>query len=222
MGQFFVILLLVVGYFVAVSVAVSRSDNKRALSKIALGVLLVYSCVLGMLVAVGQYLGEVGLLLYLLALLFTVFYSAWGLYHFVKRRPQLQLGALAVLASYLLALLYITTFMRSAGSNHQIQMEVFNWLREDAVEDLQHIFLNVAMFVPVGFLSTYLTEESHGKLLPGLSLGIVLSTLIETGQLLFHSGTCDIDDILANSLGALLGALLAAAQLWLKRPRKAR
>lgn len=211
MGYFFITLIIVVGYFICVSVAVSMADNKRALSKIAMIVLVAYGCVVGMIAAIGQYLGELGLLLFLLAALYSIFFLAWMIYRIVKTQPRLNIGVLAAFISYIVAVLYLTTFMRDSGSNSQIQMEVLNWAKENGIEDFNHILLNVAMFVPIGVLFPLLSEESRGKVLGGASFGILLSTLIETGQLLLHSGTCDIDDILSNSLGALFGAVISAA-----------
>lgn len=217
MEAFFIILVIIVGYFALVSFVMSQADNKRALSKIALIVLLVYGCVIGMIAAIGQYLGETGLLLYVLALIYSIFFLLWKIYCLYKERPRIQTGILVIFISYLLAVLYITTFMRHAGSNHQVQMEVMNWLREDSVESFEHIFLNMAMFVPIGVIFPFITDSFHKKMVSGVSFGILFSTAIETGQLFLHSGTCDIDDILSNSLGALIGTCLAVTGMWIKQ-----
>lgn len=220
MGSFLMLLLIVAGYFVFVSITISRADNKGDLSKIALIVLLIYACVVGMIVAVGQYLGEIGLLLYVFALLYSIFFFLWKIYSLLRERPRFQTGVLVIFISYLFAVLYITTFMREAGSNNQIQMEVMNWLKEESVESFEHIFLNVAMFVPIGVIFPFMTERYNRKLISSASFGILFSTIIETGQLFLHSGTCDIDDILSNSLGALIGTAIAAAGIRMKQKIK--
>ncbi len=217
MESFLIILLIVAGYFVSVVAAMTHTDNKRVLSKIALVVLLIYGCVIGILVTVGQYLGEIGLLFYGLALFYSVAFILWKVYWLLRVRPKIQISTLVILISYVFAVLYVTTFMREAGSNHRIQMEVMNWLREDGMESFDHIFLNMAMFVPLGVLFPFITGKYRGQMLSSVSFGILFSTAIETGQLFLHSGTCDIDDILSNSLGALVGTAIAAVGLWLKR-----
>lgn len=222
MEYFLLILLIAIGYFALVCVAISRADNKRALPNIALGVLLVYGCVIGILAAVGKNLGEAGLLLYAIAAIYSLFFLAWKIYDFFKARPRIHLSALAILVSYLLAVLYVTTFVRERGSNSQIQMEIMNWLKEDGIESFDHTLLNVAMFVPVGALCPFLAERKHKKIFLSWSFGIMLSTAIETGQLLLRSGTCDIDDILSNSLGALIGAVIVTAAMRLKQKREER
>ena len=42
----------------------------------------------------------------------------------------------------------------------------------------------------------------------GFVLGLVLSVAIETVQLTAKLGTCDLDDIISNALGAAVGVLL--------------
>lgn len=216
MEFFLIILLIAAGYFMLVCMAMSRADNKRALPVIALSVLLVYGCVMGILVTFGKNLGETGLLLYAIAILYSVFCLVWKIYDFFTVRPRIRGSALAIFISYLFAVLYVTTFMREGGSNSQIQMEILNWLKEDGVESFDHALLNVAMFVPIGVLYPLLTGRRTKGILPSVSFGILFSTAIETGQLLLRSGTCDIDDLLSNSLGALIGAVIASAAMGMK------
>ena len=220
MSLILIMLLVVVGYFVFVCLAMSHADDKKGISGIALSVLLIYGCIVGMLAAVGQYLGEVGLLLYMFASIYSILFLAKGIYGLFKAKPRIQAGVLVIFLSYLLAVLYITTFMRETGSNDRVQMEVLNWLKEEGVESFDHIFLNVAMFVPVGVIFPFITDRSNKKMLSSVSFGLLFSTAIETGQLLLHYGTCDIDDILSNSLGALIGAAIAAVGIRMKRKLK--
>ena len=69
---------------------------------------------------------------------------------------------------------------------------------------LRHIVLNVALFAPLGALLPMM----HCRLrswVYALLCGAALSTMIETTQLLAAAGQCDVNDIIANTLGALLG-----------------
>lgn len=176
----------------------------------AISVLIIYLCVIGMIAAVGKYLGELGLVLYAAAIVYSCFYAVWTIYSFFRQKQKLRMGELFTLLAYLLAVLYVTIFMRTEGTNTKVQMEVLNWLLsagKEGTEDFQHILLNVAMFVPVGALAAMVTDGVRGKVLNGVSFGLFFSTAIETGQLILRSGTCDIDDILANTFGALVGAV---------------
>lgn len=61
------------------------------------------------------------------------------------------------------------------------------------------IAMNILLFVPFGFLV-------GGK--KGIAFGFLFSLGIETAQYYFRLGFCEMDDILNNTLGALLGVTL--------------
>ena len=123
-----------------------------------------------------------------------------------------------LLAGYLFAVLYVTVFMREGGSGGRIQMEVFHWLTVGSSDALRHAMLNIALFLPVGFLGVFVFVSEHGAVVTSVSFGLLCSVLIETTQLLFRYGLCDIDDILTNFAGAAIGAGLAAI---IKRKQRA-
>jgi glycopeptide antibiotics resistance protein len=65
---------------------------------------------------------------------------------------------------------------------------------------------NVAMFVPIGFLLVTALRDSVRRAVVG---GLLLSATIECCQ--YRIGrAADVDDVLLNTAGALLGALVAA------------
>jgi glycopeptide antibiotics resistance protein len=76
----------------------------------------------------------------------------------------------------------------------------------DLFRSTTQYLLNVLMFIPVGVLLPLLWEQYQGW--KGvLKFGCFLTVFIETVQI-FTFRTTDIDDILTNLLGALLGYLL--------------
>ena len=77
---------------------------------------------------------------------------------------------------------------------------------------------NVAMFVPLGLLVGVLFGRHHWGWAVGV--GFAASSAIEVGQFVLLPGRYGtIDDVIANTLGALVGALLAGAFLrWQTRP----
>lgn len=218
MNLFLILLLVIVGYFILLGIVIGRADNKRAISSLAVTVLVIYLCVIGLLSALGEYLGEAGLILYAAAIIFSCFYLFCLMGCLVREKPQFNKGELATFLAYVLAVLYVTIFIRTEGTNSKVQMEVLNWMTESAQEDaenFQHIFLNIIMFIPVGILAPLVTNRAGNKFFSGMFSGLLLSTIIETGQLILQNGTCDIDDILANTLGAGIGSALIVA--WRKK-----
>lgn len=216
MGEFFVILLIVVGYFLFFSWILSHSDKRWSVSAMLFVALLVYGSVVCMCIAIGQYLGEMGLMLYGVAIVYSCLYGCWKIYTIFRERLKIKLSVLLMLIAYVVAVFYITIFMREEGSNNHVQMEVMHWAYSDDRGAFQHVAQNIAMFVPVGFLCALLPrEDCQKRLVPGASFGLLLSVLIETSQLIFQFGSCDIDDILANFIGAAFGA--GAVFIWEKR-----
>lgn len=71
---------------------------------------------------------------------------------------------------------------------------------------LPQILLNILVFIPLGaLLSLSFRKTKWWKL---LLLGCCISIIIEFLQLLFQKGFCEIDDVLHNAVGCLIGILL--------------
>ena len=67
---------------------------------------------------------------------------------------------------------------------------------------LENILGNVVLFIPLGILLPTLFHQSYGK---ALCYGIGTSLLLETLQYLLAMGASDIDDVLLNTMGVLIG-----------------
>lgn len=70
-----------------------------------------------------------------------------------------------------------------------------------------NIFGNVIAFMPYGFLLPIL-NRTYRKFYVIVILSLLFSLVIETSQLLLKVGVFDVDDILMNSLGGILGYLV--------------
>lgn len=77
------------------------------------------------------------------------------------------------------------------------------------LHEVINIIGNILMFAPVGFLAVLLWRQRH-PILAGTVSTAAFSVLIELVQLFSARGT-DIDDVILNTVGGLIGALLALA-----------
>lgn len=72
---------------------------------------------------------------------------------------------------------------------------------------------NIALFMPLG-AAIYVAGRNRVRIRWGLGgtmlLGLVISLCIESAQYIFALGFSDIDDLLYNTVGAVLGAALMA------------
>jgi len=69
---------------------------------------------------------------------------------------------------------------------------------------MENLLGNIFAFIPLGFLLPLLFKVCNRFIVTFL-LSLSASLLIEIAQLLFYLGSCDIDDLILNVLGSLLG-----------------
>lgn len=70
----------------------------------------------------------------------------------------------------------------------------------------KNLFGNIVLFMPIGLFLPLLNKKySRGLVLTAAS--IMLITIVEMTQMLTRVGSFDIDDIILNTFGALLGLL---------------
>lgn len=65
--------------------------------------------------------------------------------------------------------------------------------------------LNIIMFIPMGSLIPIVFKKKYWKTINILMVGILTSLFIEVVQLMFVGRAADIDDILSNTIGCLIG-----------------
>ncbi len=69
-----------------------------------------------------------------------------------------------------------------------------------------NIFGNIGLIIPVSFLLPFAFPKEKSKFILPLLSGVFLSLTAEFLQLYFMCGAFDVDDLILNSLGALIGA----------------
>jgi len=80
---------------------------------------------------------------------------------------------------------------------HQLGMQAFTL----------NIIGNVVAFVPFGLFVPIISRGLR-KTWKIIMLGALLSAVIEVVQLMTRVGTCDIDDVILNTIGAIVGYLI--------------
>lgn len=68
-----------------------------------------------------------------------------------------------------------------------------------------NLLANLLMFVPMGMALPVLFEEKFNKLWKVVAFVILLVIVIEVVQFLTFSGSADIDDLILNTVGAIVG-----------------
>lgn len=122
--------------------------------------------------------------------------------------PQKYRNALPhiLLFEYIVLFMCFAVFFRSYNENYSIQRHVF-WSYIHNTKDLsKDNYINIAVFIPVGVLTSIISRRY--AVVKALLLGLLISETIECCQIIFQRGTFDVDDILNNTFGALLGSIV--------------
>ena len=144
----------------------------------------------------------------------------WLIRYFVPRWRWIAGGTLTVLVPVILR----TTLRRSGSGVSQHRLQLFQSYREAAltgkVEIYRSNFMNVALFFPAGLLIAALLPRRWPRWVRSLVTVLTLamaSIAIEYLQYSYNLGKCEADDVMHNTLGALLGSLCGVVEFQ-KRP----
>lgn len=133
----------------------------------------------------------------------TLFLWGFGRRKGREEKPKLPV---VVFGFYLSMMLIITFLSRESGSRKGIDLTLFStW----GINDRNNAFVieNILLFVPYGFLGC-LAFRRLRRFWRCVGVGAATSLCIETLQLVTGRGFFQIDDILTNTAGAVIGFLL--------------
>ena len=209
-------ILLLCGYIFLFQLVARKTENKNSVPVIAIVLLLIYLMIVVPVILIIRSMGSTEMMLIAVLLLFAcaaLFFALYGLAHNFR---QVNKGMLALFLAYMLAVGYITMFSRDQvrgnsskmGGIYLFRFEMIEEaIRQRSLQPLNHMLLNVAMFVPFGFLLPLICPEKLSRWSYALMMGLMFTTLIEFTQMMLRLGQADLTDIVTNVLGALIGYL---------------
>ena len=116
---------------------------------------------------------------------------------------------LIVFSIYILVLLYITIFRfdffyEERQLNLTLFVNLITIYRNEGVGRFVWLLVgNIAWFVPFGFLLPILSTRKN--LFAVVAGGFLLSLFIESIQFIFYKGVAELDDLILNVLGVVIG-----------------
>lgn len=137
-----------------------------------------------------------------------------------KEANKLKILEILLFIIYLILLVYFLFFAESMGrtiSNREYSynlvpfkeikrfIKYYKELGMTAV--LTNIVGNIVCFIPFGGMLPILSTKIRKLVLVGL-ISFELSIVIEVAQLIFKVGSFDVDDLLLNTLGGMVGFLI--------------
>lgn len=114
---------------------------------------------------------------------------------------------------FLYLVFWMAVLRRSPGnSERKLLLELFQSIRLRFIqpEQVRLIMLNILVFLPVGLtFSATLPERLHKAARMGLTVAVcmLVSVLIEALQYHYALGTTELDDVIYNTFGGVLGTL---------------
>lgn len=117
-----------------------------------------------------------------------------------------RLTMMAVFTIYIAGVLHFTgagTLYDGLMYQLELRLDQINFIPFSHDIDIAAYLLNILLFIPLGILAPVIWQKMN-KLPNILGTGLVFTTLIEVSQLANNRRT-DIDDVLLNVLGAVLG-----------------
>lgn len=156
------------------------------------------------LLAVFRYL-PYGLIVGIFAALLL---GAWSERKKRKGKETFSVAAATCFLMYAAIILCITFLSRESGSGQKIDMQLFStWGIND--RNNAYVVENILLFIPFGFISPCAFKVFR-KLHVCAAAGFFTSLAIELLQLLTQRGFFQIDDIITNTLGMLIGYIVFA------------
>ena len=139
-----------------------------------------------------------------------------------ETKKRIRIAGLILFICYLLGLTYFLFFAESYGINLMDSEYTYNlvpfleikrfWQNRSLLGNFA-VFINIAgnvlAFVPFGFFLPILNRFSKGLFRMTL-FTFEFSLLVETIQLVSRVGSFDVDDLILNTLGGILGYLFFA------------
>lgn len=124
---------------------------------------------------------------------------------------KLQRNAAIILSLYVVILLYFTVIGRYSHEEYENRIYFYYSYRRliehyDS-QSMKQILMNIAMLVPVGFMLP-MASNRKGRYLNAIGVSSLLIIVIEFLQMLTKTGSCEVDDIINNFIGAALGMLI--------------
>ena len=122
-------------------------------------------------------------------------------------KTGLRYSAILLLVEYVFLIFCSTVIFRATGEISKYDFHPF-WsykaIQEGRIELLPENIMNVIVFIPVGMILGSLLKVK-GSWLIALLIGCSISVTIESLQFFFMRGFSEVDDVMHNTVGCLIG-----------------
>lgn len=139
----------------------------------------------------------IGIFLIVCAIIVTLYHYSIDGFKFLREASWCFLGG------YLSLLFCSTVLFRDQAEEMRYSLQPFLTYVCLYNRRIAEIILNILMFIPIGFFSGIAIKKMNT--IKVIGMGCMLSSCIEILQLLTKRGVCNIDDVIHNTLGCVIG-----------------
>lgn len=137
-------------------------------------------------------------------------YLLWTLLMIIPNKIFRRIAAVTGSVAAVLVILSFTVWGRKTGSGSgEVSLEPFITFvyAKQQPEYYRTMFMNFFLFLPLGLaLPHVFPDRLKGRAALTFAAGLALSVGVELCQYVCRFGRCEIDDVLMNALGVLVGA----------------
>lgn len=159
------------------------------------------------------------LLLFLLG--YYIFYKKIG-----KGKKRIQKDRLVVIGlflCYLTLVVGVTMLNRVGGHTSNLNLQLFSSYKEAwnsfSEVEWRNIILNILLFVPMGIVLPVVFKRINSFWRVSLT-GLAIAVCIELVQFIKKIGITELDDVVNNTLGTMIGYGLFALAVWVVRKKQ--
>ena len=152
---------------------------------------------------VFQYI-PIGIISGILFFLFTLIVK--GILKLLKYDNNISVSrciAMSLFITYLVIFLEIVFLSREPGTRTGVDLQLFETWGTDA-QAHAYVLENILLFIPFGFLVPFVFSKCRNGI-GTFCLGMLLSIGCEYIQFITQRGHCQLDDVVMNTLGTVLG-----------------
>lgn len=163
--------------------------------------------------------------LYKVCLVMVLLLVLWAYYRAYLPKKLFTAMNLCLLVTSVFAVLYLTVFSRKVGT-YDVVLVPLSALSEAKKEPERYrsMLMNVFLFFPLGMACANAFSDKmkmRRRVILAVVIGFALSTAVEYIQYRFSLGMAETDDVICNTIGAIVGSLsVTLADYLAKHKRK--
>ena len=131
--------------------------------------------------------------------------------HYSQISQRRKYTLFTCISIYLFLILYTTVIGRNINATYQLKLMPL-WsidaVMQGQVMPMYEKMYNVIMYIPIGFMFR-LSFKTRKTIL----IGFCISIFVELLQLITRTGVCETDDVICNTFGSLVGAIIAVGTI---------